>query len=158
MAAGESIHMRRTRSILLLALITVLAPSAGYLSADVFSDVPEAAGYQLVYDLPIGNGNSFGGGSVPYATNNAGSIPYGSFSRVGYYMQLQSPSDPNPIYAYASFNAQGFTGNAAMLGVPTQASGGAVPASRFEHECCFELAECSYRHRHHYRQRGILAI
>src|SRR5688500_15325205 len=91
--------------------------------ADVFSNVPEASGYQLVYSLPIGNSNAYTGG-VPYSVNNAGSVADNSFSRVGYYLELQGTAAGAPLeYVYASFDADDFSRQAGRLGVPTAASG-----------------------------------
>jgi hypothetical protein len=38
--------------------------------ADVFTNVPEAAGYQLVYVLNLPNAANYSGNAVPYAVDN----------------------------------------------------------------------------------------
>ena len=88
----------------------------------VFSNVAEAAGYTLAYSLAIGNNNNYGTTGVPYSVNNAALIATGSFSRVGYYLELQQASGPLQ-WVYASFDAVPFQTNASMLGVPTVATG-----------------------------------
>ena len=85
--------------------------------------MPETAGYQLVYDLPIDTNPAYGSSAVPYSVNNAASIPDSSFSRIGYYLQLQSSTPGStPQWVYASFDANGFSRSASLLGVPTAAS------------------------------------
>nr|HPM81869.1 autotransporter-associated beta strand repeat-containing protein [Candidatus Anammoximicrobium sp.] len=87
----------------------------------VFTNVPEAAGYNLVYELPIPNGCSFGSG-VPYSVDNTAVIPDGSFSRVGYYLELQQGANPRQ-WVYTSFDAAPFATQANKLGVPNATSG-----------------------------------
>ncbi|HQL76426.1 MAG TPA: hypothetical protein PLD58_24905, partial [Phycisphaerae bacterium] len=58
--------------------------------ADVFTNVPETAGWSLVYTVPLPNSNI--SSSVPYSVNNAASILSGSFNRVGYYLELDNGS------------------------------------------------------------------
>ena len=88
--------------------------------ADVFSNVPEAAGYQLLYTLPIPNTANYGGTSTPaYSVNNAAKIT-GSISRVAYYLELQT-SGGTLQYAYMSMDA--FTQNLKLLGVPVASTG-----------------------------------
>jgi autotransporter-associated beta strand protein len=87
----------------------------------VFANVPEAADYQLVYQLAIPNGCSFAS-SVPYSVNNAAVIPGGSFSRIGYYLELQQGTNPLQ-WVYVSFDAAPFATDASKLGVPNATSG-----------------------------------
>ena len=87
----------------------------------VFAHMPEAAGYNLVYELPIGNSNNFTSG-VPYSVNNAALIPSGSFSRVGYYLELKQGANPLQ-WVYTSFDAAPFATTASKLGVPNATSG-----------------------------------
>ena len=55
----------------------------GHVRADVFSSVPEASDYQVVYQLAIPVKGTFQGTTtVPYSVNNSGSIASGSFDRV----------------------------------------------------------------------------
>src|SRR2546425_794606 len=53
----------------------------------------QESGYTVVYELPIVPGANYSG-SVPYTTDNSGTIVPGSFSRIGYYLELQSGAGP----------------------------------------------------------------
>jgi sialate O-acetylesterase len=92
----------------------------GVTRADVFTNVPEASNYTLVYTLPIPNTANYGSSAVPYSVDNSGSIPIGSFTRIAYYLELQTPGGPLQ-WVYASMDA--FTNDATKIGVPTLASG-----------------------------------
>jgi len=87
----------------------------------VFANVPEAAGYNLVYQLPIPSACNFTS-SVPYSVDNSAIIPDGSFSRIGYYLELQQGTNPLQ-WVYVSFDAAPFATEANMLGVPNATSG-----------------------------------
>ncbi len=88
--------------------------------ADVFTNVPEAAGYQLLYTLPIPNSANYGGTKTPaYTVNNAAKIT-ASLSRVAYYLELQTAGGTLQ-YAYVSMDA--FTQNPKLLGIPVASSG-----------------------------------
>ncbi|MEI7534538.1 MAG: autotransporter-associated beta strand repeat-containing protein, partial [Verrucomicrobiae bacterium] len=87
----------------------------GLVRADVFSNVPEASDYQVVYQLAIPVKGVFQGTTpVPYSVNNSGSIASGSFDRVAYYLELANGSVTN--WAYASMDA--FTASAVQIGIP----------------------------------------
>jgi len=90
-------------------------------ATNLLSNVPEAGGYQLVYEFPIPV-NSLGWNStpIPYTVNNSGSIPTGSFDRVAYYLQLDKPGGGSD-WVYVSMNT--FTNRADKTGVPNTASG-----------------------------------
>jgi sialate O-acetylesterase len=77
---------------------------------------PES-GYSLVYDLNIPTSSS---APTTYAVNNAASIVNGSFSRVGYLLQLQTATGSLKWVA-VSMNA--FTTAANQIGVPFYGSG-----------------------------------
>lgn len=81
-------------------------------------DVAEAGNYTLVYSLRIPNQADFNWRGVPYAVDNHASV--GSFSRVAYYLELQSPGG-SLEYVWVSMNA--FTTDAGKIGVPTVQSG-----------------------------------
>ena len=98
------------------------SPFGNYSNLGVFQNVPEAAGYTLAYELNIGTSGNLNTSGVPYTVNNSALIPNGSFSRVGYYMELQTSSG-SLQWVYASFNAAQFSTSASMLGVPTTATG-----------------------------------
>jgi sialate O-acetylesterase len=106
-------------SKLLLATTLVLGLT-GVARADVFTNVPEASNYTLVYTLPIPNMAGFDSSAVPYSVDHSASISPGSFTRIAYYLELQTPGGPLQ-WVYASMNA--FTNDATKIGVPTLASG-----------------------------------
>lgn len=108
-----------------LLLNTLLLPTLVG-AQGVFVNVPEAAGYQLAYQLNISNGATFfNSGGVPYAVDNTAGIATGSFNRVAYYLELTGSSDPGDHngFMYVSFDAAGFTNQANKIGVPNTSSG-----------------------------------
>ena len=68
---------------LFLGVVSALATPA---YADVFTNVPEASDFTLLYELPIPDGPvSFRDSTgVPYSVNNSGSV--GLYDRIGYYL------------------------------------------------------------------------
>jgi len=87
------------------------ATARGYLN-----NVPESSEYTLAYSLDIPNTANYG--AVNYAVDNHKSI--GAFSRVAYYLELQTP-DGGLQYVWSSMDA--FTTDAGKIAVPTVASG-----------------------------------
>lgn len=85
---------------------------------DVFTNVPEANGYRLVYDLNILNSADYSVNQPAYAVNNSADIANGSFGRVAYYLELDSGSGPQ--YVYVSMDR--LTPYASRIGVPTVAT------------------------------------
>jgi hypothetical protein len=83
----------------------------------VFANVPEAADYELVYDLTMGNSLDWDT-TVPYTTNNSAAISNGSFDRIAYYLEL----DGN--FVFVSVDA--FTNDATLIGVPGTAGSDTV--------------------------------
>jgi lysophospholipase L1-like esterase len=81
------------------------------------NNVAESAGYSLVYSLDIPAACNFSA-AVPYAVDNHASV--GAFSRVAYYLELQTPTGALK-YVWASMDA--FTSDAGKIGVPSAASG-----------------------------------
>lgn len=100
------------------ALGLVLGASALSSRGDVFTNVPEAAGYNLVYSLSIPSAATFNTASIPYTTDNASAIARGSFDRIAYYMELQPIAGGPAQWVYASMNA--FTDSAQRIGVPNR--------------------------------------
>ncbi|MES2597597.1 MAG: GDSL-type esterase/lipase family protein [Verrucomicrobiota bacterium] len=97
-------------------LHVLVLPATPALPTEVAANVPEAQGYQLLYSLNI---PSAGNMTAPaYTVNNSAQV--GPFSRVAYYMQLQTGSN-TPEFVWASMDA--FTTDATRLGVPTATSG-----------------------------------
>lgn len=87
----------------------------------VVAKIPEAANYQLVYNLNIpATGNlTSGAGFTGYSVDNRNDV--GGFKRVAYLMELQKTGDAQPNYVWVSMDA--FTTNIARIGVPNLASG-----------------------------------
>ena len=109
-AANAGTYSRRVLHVLVLPAATPVLPAA------VAANVPEAAGYQLVYSLAIpasGNVNS-----LVYGVDNHTDI--GSFTRVAYYLELQTGA-ATPKFVWTSMDA--FTTDIGKIGVPTTASG-----------------------------------
>lgn len=108
-------------ALVLLAGLAVHASAAN--STSLATNVPEASGYTLVYQVDINNpaNRNFGGGNHPYNVDNSASVATGSFSRVGYYLELTSGATTQWIYV--SFDAGPFQTNASKLGVPNTLSG-----------------------------------
>lgn len=70
--------------------------------ADVFTNVPtsETSGFQLVYDLNIPTVANYSASSLPaYSVDNSGAVDPGSFGRVAYYMELDTGSGLQWVYA-----------------------------------------------------------
>lgn len=109
-AANAGTYFKRRLHVLVL-------PSTPTLPTEVANQVPsEAQGYQLVYSLNIpAQGNMV---TPAYTVDNSAQI--GSFSRVAYYMQLQTGSN-EPEWVWVSMDA--FTSDATRIGIPTAASG-----------------------------------
>ena len=77
--------------------------------------VPEAAEYELVYDLDL----KTLGPEIRYTVDRAAEIP-GGFARVGYFVEL-IPTGGGRQWVWTSMKS--FTDSAKKLGVPTVASG-----------------------------------
>ncbi|MEK7952548.1 sialate O-acetylesterase [Luteolibacter soli] len=110
----------------------VLASSAlflpvGVASADVFTNVPAAAGYQLVHSLPVpAIQGSFNTTAIPYDVDNSSNWATGSFSRVAYYLELAGSTDPTRPngYVFVSFDRPAALANGKQLGVPSNGPNG----------------------------------
>ena len=94
---------------------------------DAYKYVPEAVGMQIDYALQIPNtpiyDNYANGYAAPaYGVNNSASITPGSFSRIGYFLELQTSSG-SLQYMYVSFDAAPFSTDPTKLGVPTSPGG-----------------------------------
>jgi sialate O-acetylesterase len=77
-------------------------------------NVPEAKGYELVYDLDLAKL----GDPIRYDVDNRGKITR-PFDRVAYFLELRSGADAR--YVYVSMDA--FTQDLAKIGIPTAESG-----------------------------------
>ena len=84
----------------------------------VFANVPEAANYALIYQLPIANKADFLNNAIGYTVDNSAGVNY-QFDRIAYYLELDDGTGLK--YAYVSMDA--FTTDATKIGVPNLASG-----------------------------------
>src|SRR5690606_20267467 len=59
---------------------------------EILANVSEAAGYNLVYQLPLPAANQAWASQddIPYSVNNSASLTGSSFTRVAYYIKLES--------------------------------------------------------------------
>ncbi len=98
------------------ALALLMAGREAKAATGLLANVPEAAGYTLVYELPIPV-TSLGwfATAVPYTVDTSASIKTGSFDRVAYYLELVKASGQTQ-WVYVSMSS--FTTNAARLGIP----------------------------------------
>lgn len=88
--------------------------TAGNTASGAGANVAEAANYTLVYSLDVPNSANFNAHGVSYSVDQHTSIG-GPFSRIAYYLELQSPGGPLH-YMYVSMDA--FTTEITKLGVP----------------------------------------
>ena len=106
-------HLVAFSAVTILSFLFSIAGLIQPLHADVFSEVPEAAGYSLVYTLPIPNTANFRTRkAVPYSFNNSASI--GLYDRIAYYLELDTGSVQE--YVYVSMDA--FEPDASKIGLP----------------------------------------
>lgn len=83
--------------------------------ADVFSNVPAAAEYEVAYELDIPLNGAFQDTTpVPYAVNNSATVAPGGFDRVGYYLELTHASGTE--WVFTSMDA--FTTAVGQTGLP----------------------------------------
>ena len=85
--------------------------------ASIVASVPEAANYNLVYKLPIPSANQAWAtqADVPYAINNSVALAGNAFSRVAYYMKLES-AFTGVQWVWVSMDA--FTDDVTRVGIP----------------------------------------
>ena len=83
--------------------------------ADVFSNVPEAADFNIAYELEIPTNAAYQGTTpVPYNVNSSATAAPGGFDRVAYYLELTNSA--GTTWAYASMDA--FTSLVTQTGLP----------------------------------------
>ncbi|WP_254509590.1 autotransporter-associated beta strand repeat-containing protein [Anatilimnocola floriformis] len=99
-------------------------PTATAAPAALSSNAPELADYQLLYQKALPNDANYSSGAVAYDVNNAALIPANSFDRIAYYLELDTDgAGPSPTqWVSASFNADGYSTNPSLLGIPNAAS------------------------------------
>jgi hypothetical protein len=96
----------------------VLANSTPQLApAALVANAPELSNYWLVYQKDLPNSATYNSAGVNYNVDLSGSVATGSFDRVAYYLQLDSN------WVEVSFDAAGFTNDAAKIGIPNTVSG-----------------------------------
>ncbi len=89
--------------------------SAAAARGEVFSNVPAAAGYEVVYELDIPlNGAFQGTTSVPYSVDESATVAPEGFDRIAYYLELTGASGSQ--WVFASLDA--FTSAAVQTGLP----------------------------------------
>ena len=86
----------------------------------LLSNVPEAAGYTLAYQLEIPLNGNWRNSAVAYSVDNTASIAPGSFSRIAYYLELVTTGGATQ-WVYVSMSA--FATDATKIGVPNLTSG-----------------------------------
>ncbi len=90
-------------------------------TGNVYTNVPEAAQYSLVYDLALPDGtHAWNTNEIPYTTDLADDIADGSFDRVAYYVELDGPNGPQHVFV----SADAFTTDASQLGIPSRGPNG----------------------------------
>lgn len=83
---------------LVLGLVPgMLRSASGVNATSLLGNVPEAANYDLVHQLDIPAGASWGNNPISYQINNA--THYGrAFTQVAYYLELVSGATTNWVY------------------------------------------------------------
>ncbi len=119
----------RCLKTIVLSAFSILLISPGYAQtncgdpqfpapAEVLANVPEAAGYNLVYHLPIPAANQawLSEADIPYAVNNSAALSSAPYTRVAYYMKLESVF-LGPQWVWVSMDA--FSSNLSEISIPT---------------------------------------
>jgi len=96
----------------LLSSLPPVAPPAE--SPDVFDNVPEAEGYELLYTVEIPDRPDFSDGEIPYVVNNMPDWE-GPIDRIAYYLTTQEEGQPRG-FVFASGEA--FTQDVSRLRIP----------------------------------------
>ncbi len=90
----------------------------------VYVNVPEAANYTVVYamDIPNAANTTFNTTGVPYQIDRSADLGRRTFSRVAYYLELQTTNSNSTLqWVYVSCDA--FTPDLAKIGVPNLPTG-----------------------------------
>jgi hypothetical protein len=105
---------------LTVALVAAFLPALVNAQASTNVSPGEFAGFTLVFDLAIPDDLATGAtGTVPYTTDNSGSIAPGFFDRIAYYVELNDGTGPQFVWV----SMDPFTTDPTKIGVPTAASG-----------------------------------
>jgi len=117
MILSATIHIMKIRCIIFGLVMVLDAGAAQAANRGALSNVAEAASYSLVYSLDIPNTPSYPS-AVLYDIDLHAYYP--NFTRVAYYLELQSPGSPLS-YVWVSFDAP--TADVNRIGVPAAFSG-----------------------------------
>src|SRR5262245_55823276 len=119
----NNFHCTKVRLLAGLVSIGLLAAGPVALATIIVGPGFAEAGYTPVYELAIPNSANHNAFAIPYALNNSGLVVAGSFSRIGYYLELGTVSGSVDQWISISFDAAGFTSYASKIGVPNTGSG-----------------------------------
>ncbi len=120
--------LKRYSRVMLLALfVSTLAPGYAQTNcgdpvfpapAEILANVPEASGFNLVYQLPIPAANQTWAtqADIPYSVNNSAVLAASTFTRIAYYVKLESVF-LGPQWVWISMDA--FTPNLSEISIPT---------------------------------------
>ena len=86
----------------------------------ILATIPEAAGYNLIYQLAIPNASNYNTTGVPYTIDESKYPQLQPFDRVAYCLELQ-PTSGSTSWVFTSADA--FTSQLGLIGVPAAASG-----------------------------------
>jgi hypothetical protein len=98
-------------------MLAMALAATGIVHGDVFSNVPEAADYTLIYQLAIPNTANFKDATpVPYGVDRSSSLVLANgFDRVAYYMELDDGTGLKWVYA----SVDDFSGGSLItIGIP----------------------------------------
>ncbi|YCM46728.1 GDSL-type esterase/lipase family protein [Verrucomicrobiaceae bacterium 227] len=113
-------HLRDTsQNANLIAPASMVPVGQPALPAEIVTNIGASAnGYELLYTIDIPVTGNFNASDAAYIVDNSSGVS--GFSRVAYYLELQTAGNPVE-YVWAAMDA--FTTNPAHLGVPTVGSG-----------------------------------
>ena len=112
-AANAGSYFKRTLHV----LVRPCAPAVADLPPEVLANIPNLAGYQLacsITNIPVQT--RFQDATNYYTFDRRALIGAGSFSRVAYYLELQSTGGPGPQYVWTAMDT--FTTDPAKIAVP----------------------------------------
>lgn len=100
-------HKMRNGVAVSVCLVMTWLAGPRHAAADVFTNVAEASGMKLIYELNIPNQAQFyNTKSVPYVIDHAAQVN-GGYDRVGYYLELDTGSGLEWVYVSMDDFAQG---------------------------------------------------
>ncbi|MBN2294430.1 MAG: hypothetical protein JXM70_18520, partial [Pirellulales bacterium] len=87
---------------------------------NVFSDVPEASNYEILYAANIQGNDNLNTNGINYTIDNSDTVNDQFIDRVAYYLELKTPAEERQ-WVYASLDT--FSKDSEKLGVPYAATG-----------------------------------